>query len=133
MTHLCHKPVGGGGRDSAVQQSTCRLLGGCEFFPSKARHLSDTAQIVIPFLRRTDSREPTMVDEGLFAALPEQKKPQPQAAPLAAPRLYEPVRDQIEWRAVDIDSLIGEDHPARLIWQYVEPLDLSELDDRIKG
>jgi hypothetical protein len=21
MTHLCHKPVGGGGRDSAVQQS----------------------------------------------------------------------------------------------------------------
>jgi len=106
---------------------------GCEFFPSKARHLSDTAQIVIPFLRRTDSREPTMVDEGLFAALPEQKKPQPQAAPLAAPRLYEPVRDQIEWRAVDIDSLIGEDHPARLIWQYVEPLDLSELDDRIKA
>jgi hypothetical protein len=58
-----------------------------------------------------------LVDEGLFAALPEQKKPQPQAAPLAAPRLYEPVRDQIEWRAVDIDSLIGEDHPARLIWQ----------------
>ena len=48
-----------------------------------------------------------MVDEGLFAALPEQKKPQPQAAPLAAPRLYEPVRDQIEWRAVDIDSLTG--------------------------
>ena len=74
-----------------------------------------------------------MADEALFPALPEQKEPQPEAAPLAPPRLYEPERDQIELRAIDIDSLIGDDHPARLIWQYVEPLDLSELDDRIKA
>src|SRR6516165_11632307 len=74
-----------------------------------------------------------MADEALFPALPEQKKPHSEAAPLAPPRLYEPERDQIELRATDIDSLIGEDHPARLIWQYVEPLDLSELDDRIKA
>ena len=48
-------------------------------------------------------------------------------------RLREPVRDQIELRAVDIDSLIGSDHPARVIWAYVEELDLSVLEDRIKA
>ena len=37
----------------------------------------------------------------------------------AAPRLREPVRDQIELRAVDIDGLIGAEHPARVIWAYV--------------
>jgi transposase len=74
-----------------------------------------------------------MADEGLFVALPEQKKPQNGPSSLPPPRLYEPRRDQIELRAVDIDSLIGEDHPARVIWAYVEPLDLSELEDRIKA
>jgi len=44
-----------------------------------------------------------------------------------------PVRDQIELRAVDIDSLIGQDHLARLIWAYVVALDLRELEDRIKA
>src|SRR4029079_16426318 len=33
----------------------------------------------------------------------------------------------------DIESLIGEDHPVRLIWSYVEELDLSELENRIKA
>jgi len=47
--------------------------------------------------------------------------------------MREPVRDQIELRAVDVDSLIGEDHPVRVIWAYVEGLDLSELEDRIKA
>ena len=47
--------------------------------------------------------------------------------------MLEPVRDQIELRAVDIESLIGESHPARVIWAYVEGLDLSELEARIKA
>src|SRR5215467_8789295 len=34
MTHLCHKPLGGGGRDSAVQQPICRPLGVVSFEPS---------------------------------------------------------------------------------------------------
>jgi transposase len=42
-------------------------------------------------------------------------------------------RDQIELRAVDIESLIGQDHPVRVIWTYVEGLDLSELENRIKA
>src|SRR5437899_10708974 len=69
----------------------------------------------------------------MFGDLPEQAKPQAEAAPLGAPRLREPQRDQIALRAVDIESLIGEDHPVRVIWAYVERLDLSELEDRIKA
>src|SRR6516164_6751711 len=34
MTHLCHKPVGGGGRDSAVQQPILPPLGVISFEPS---------------------------------------------------------------------------------------------------
>ena len=74
-----------------------------------------------------------MVADELFKALPEQAKPQVDAALPSAPRLREPRRDQIELRAVDIESLIGEDHPVRVIWSYVEGLDLSELEDRIKA
>jgi transposase len=47
--------------------------------------------------------------------------------------LLEPKRDQIELRAVDIESLIGEDHPARVIWAYAEGLELNELEQRIKA
>jgi transposase len=74
-----------------------------------------------------------MTGEDLFGELPEQKKPQAEAAPVGAPRLREPERDQIELRSVDIDSLIGADHRAREIWDYVKGLDLSELEDRIKA
>jgi transposase len=78
-----------------------------------------------------DLREETMAGEELFEGLPAQAKPQ--TGLLNPPRLREPKRDQVELRAVDIDSLIGEDHPVRLIWSYVEGLDLSELEDRIKS
>src|SRR4030088_2389084 len=74
-----------------------------------------------------------MAGDELFGELPEQAKPQADAEAHGAPRLREPKRDQIELRAVDIESLIGEDHPVRVIWAYVERLDLSELEDRIKG
>jgi transposase len=70
----------------------------------------------------------------LFENLPEQAKPQgDSAAPLGAARLREPRRDQVELRPVDLDSLLAEDHPARVIWTYVEGLDLSELEARIKS
>lgn len=74
-----------------------------------------------------------MSGDELFEGLPHQVKRQADAALLGAPRLREPKRDQVELRAVGVDSLIGEDHPARLIWAYVESLDLSELEDRIKA
>lgn len=48
-------------------------------------------------------------------------------------RLREPVRDQIELRAVDLDGLIGSDHPARVIWDYVQRLDLRAVEAAIKA
>jgi len=74
-----------------------------------------------------------MAADDLFGELPEQSKLQADTAPSGAPRLREPQRAQIELRAVDIESLIGEDHPVRVIWSYVEGLDLSELENRIKA
>ena len=74
-----------------------------------------------------------MAGEELFGELPEQTRPRADAVSLGAPRLREPKRDQIELRAMDIESLIGQDHPVRVIWAYVEGLDLSELEDRIKA
>ncbi len=74
-----------------------------------------------------------MGSDELFGELPEQTKPQVDGMPLGEPRLREPRRDQIELRATDIESLIGEDHLARIIWAYVVGLDLRELEDRIKA
>src|SRR6202007_425855 len=34
-------------------------------------------------------------------------------------------RQQMSWRAVDVEKLIGEDHAARAIWEIVGRLDLS--------
>jgi transposase len=36
-------------------------------------------------------------------------------------------RQQMSWRAVDVEKLIGEDHPARAIWELVGGLDLSSF------
>jgi len=80
-----------------------------------------------------DSQEAMMGSDELFGELPEQTKPQVDGMPLGEPRLREPRRDQIELRATDIESLIGEDHLARIIWAYVVGLDLRELEDRIKA
>jgi transposase len=34
-------------------------------------------------------------------------------------------RQQLSWRAVDVERLIGEGHPARAIWNLVGSLDSS--------
>ena len=73
-----------------------------------------------------------MPREGLFENLPE-TEPAELGSAVGKPRLREPVRDQIELRAMDIDSLIGSDHPARIIWGYVERLELGALEDAIKA
>src|SRR6202158_4599358 len=36
-------------------------------------------------------------------------------------------RQQMSWRAVDVEKLIGDDHPARAIWGLVGRLDLSSF------
>jgi len=49
------------------------------------------------------------------------------------PRLREPNRAQVELRASDLESLLDEDHRARMVWGYVEGVDLSVLLDAIKA
>jgi transposase len=72
-----------------------------------------------------------MSGDGLFPELPDQMKAQVFDA--GRPRLREPVRDQIELRAVDLEALVSPDHPARVIWSYVEKLDLRELEETIRA
>jgi transposase len=67
----------------------------------------------------------------LFEDLPETAVRERQAA--GRPRLREPVRDQIELRMMDLDGLIGSEHPARVIWAYVERLDLSALEEAVRA
>lgn len=88
----------------------------------------------------------TDVDElnsgaGLFEDLPEPNAAQVQEARGRAaskrsqgePRVLQPNRAQVELRASDLESLLGEDHRARLVWGYVERQDLSALFDAIKA
>jgi transposase len=72
-----------------------------------------------------------MASAGLFGNLPEMDVV---AWPtMGAPRLREPVRDQIELRPVDLDALLGPEHPARVIWDYVRQLDLRELEEGVRA
>ena len=73
-----------------------------------------------------------MANDGLFGELPAQAGTK-RAAGIGAPRMWELERETIELRAMCLDSLIGADHPARLIWAYVLRLDLRELESRIKA
>jgi transposase/vacuolar-type H+-ATPase subunit H len=89
------------------------------------------------FKRRNDSTEARLVealmaDKALFEGLRQMAAP---TAELGAgrPRMREPERRQVEWRSVDLDSLLSADHPARVIWRYVEQLDLSLLEEAIEA
>src|ERR1700736_6807599 len=42
-------------------------------------------------------------------------------------------RQQMSWRAVDVERLIGEDHRARAIWALVGRLDLSRFYEAIES
>ncbi len=47
---------------------------------------------------------------------------------------FEPIdRKQLFWRMVDVERLIGEDHPARAIWEFVGKLDLSDYTGEIRA
>jgi transposase len=42
-------------------------------------------------------------------------------------------REQMSWQAVDVEKLIGEDHPARAIWALVGRLDLRRFYEGIES
>ena len=50
-----------------------------------------------------------------------------------AVRLLQPNRLQVELRASDLESLLPEDHRARLVWGYVVRQDLSQLVEAVKA
>lgn len=50
-----------------------------------------------------------------------------------APRLRTPQREQVEFRACCWNDLLPTDHQARIVWSFVEKLDLSPLHARIKA
>jgi transposase len=61
----------------------------------------------------------------LFPLPPAGKDRDPSVPPV--PRVERPNRAQLELRSVDLDGLLPADHRARLVWDFVEGLDLSPL------
>jgi transposase len=76
-----------------------------------------------------------MDQQALFDAGP------PEAAGPAEPlpprvglkRLRYAVRNQVEFQECALDELLDEDHPARIVWEYVSGLDLSELYEKVQA
>lgn len=66
----------------------------------------------------------------LFGDLPEHAAPERDPG---AARYVEANREQLIFDQFELDGIIGEEHPARLIWAYVKGLDLSELYGRISA
>lgn len=74
-----------------------------------------------------------MAEETLFE-LPEpvETKPVPATRPEQA-RLLRPVRNQVQWAPRDLDSMITQDHPVRVLWAVLESLNLSAFYASIKA
>lgn len=49
------------------------------------------------------------------------------------PRLKRANRAQVEWQAVALDSLLPEDHKARIVWEWVQMVDVTPLEAEIKA
>src|ERR1700751_2612301 len=48
-------------------------------------------------------------------------------------RVIGPDRAQLRWEMVDLDSQLPDDHRARVVWAFLQGMELSELYDRIKA
>lgn len=48
-------------------------------------------------------------------------------------RVKRPERHQMEWRPIALDQCLPSDHRARLVWSYVDSLDLSALYSQIQA
>src|SRR5271157_777116 len=74
-------------------------------------------------------------EQGVLIAGPGQR---PAAAPAPPPRTRKPRlkrvdRQQMVWRAVDVEHLIDADHPARAIWALLGTLNLENFCAGIKA
>ena len=68
---------------------------------------------------------------GLFDDLPVHAVPDREGS--GRPRLRMAERGQVDLRAVSLDDLVPADHRVRLVWRFVEGLDLSALMAGIKA
>lgn len=64
--------------------------------------------------------------------LPDVNEPDAEAVH-AEPRIQRPNRRQLELRPVDLEALLPADHRARVVWAFVEGLDLRPLYQTIKA
>lgn len=82
-------------------------------------------------------RHPSRPEQpGLFETPADDHRPAPPAEPpvlYGRPRLRTANRDQIVFRAAALDELIPPEHPARVVWDYTDGLDLSSLYNLIKS
>ena len=65
--------------------------------------------------------------ETTLFSLPEAETPREKTSEQGKPRVNRPDRGQIQWRPVDLDSLLPEEHEARLVWAWVQGMDLDPL------
>lgn len=75
------------------------------------------------------------MDEKLLFELPEVDSPRQPAepAPRIGPRRMRcAVRNQVEFQECSLDELLPEDHEARIVWNYVEEVDLSSVCSEIQ-
>ena len=68
--------------------------------------------------------------EGQPVASPSSETPPVQRR---APRIKRPERHQVKMFCESLEGRLDDDHPVRVVWQVVESLDLSALDDAIKA
>jgi transposase len=81
----------------------------------------------------SDQKRPQVQQATLFE-LPDDPPPcPPTQAAIGRPRLRTANREQIVFRAAPLDDLLPQDHPARIVWDYVAGLDLGPLLRRIKS
>jgi transposase len=84
----------------------------------------------------THSDDPAEVEPQqpvLFEVPPAVPPPTQVAGEPSCPRVREADRTQLVWRPVDLEGLLPEDHRARIVWAYVEGLDLAPLYQPIRA
>lgn len=73
-----------------------------------------------------------MSQQSLFAGA----EPIPSSGPPpfgGPPRFQPPVRTQGEWVSTELDALLDADHRARVVWRFVQSLDLQPFYGRIRA
>ena len=90
--------------------------------------------MISPMSTPTGRKPPQDDQPSLFEVTGEEPvRAQPSDPVRGRPRLRTANRQQVVFRAAPLDALIPQDHPARIVWDDVEGLDLSCLYDRIRS